>query len=433
MSFDAKSLFTMLDRNLIIDILKKKFKKIQDTIGKHLSWSMFEKLISFCISDSTYFSALDKKYYQKQGCPMGSSISPILADIVLTELLDFATKTVFEKFNYKPKLITKYVDDLLFIIRASFVDIFLNIMNDFNPLLKFTFELPVNNSIPYLDMLIIKKDNKIITNWYQKETSKGRMLNFNSCHSISIKMNTAKGFLNRIFGLSHQSFWDNNIQIATNILRKNEYPIAVINRLINNEINKILSNQTLQDNINNSLYVSCIDESQSSTLINIESPRYYSFTYIKNLSEELRRIIKTNIPDIKITFKYRNTIGLRLFSKIKDKTPKNETSGVIYQVNCKDCNAIYVGQTGNKIRTRMYGHKHDVTDTSRIGCKLAEHSKTTKHSFDFENVSILDTEKQKFKREILEMIYIKKSFKNGNCINCKNDVDNLSKIYVGIM
>lgn len=61
---------------------------------------------------------------------MGSSISPILADIVLTELLDFATKTVFEKFNYVPKLIAKYVDDLLFIIKLRFVDTFLSRYNE---------------------------------------------------------------------------------------------------------------------------------------------------------------------------------------------------------------------------------------------------------------------------------------------------------------
>ena len=74
---------------------------------------------------------------------------------------------------------------------------------------------------------------------------------------------------------------------------------------------------------------------------------------------------------------------------------------------------MYVGQTGNKVRTRMYayGHKYELKDNSRLVCKLAEHSKTMKHSFDFENIRILYTEKQKFNREVLEMIYIKQCFK----------------------
>ena len=79
-------------------------------------------------------------------------------------------------------------------------------MNSYHPQLEFTIELPINNQISYLDLMIIKKKNKIVTNWYSKPTSKGRLLNFHSNHSISMKINNSKSFLNRIFGLSDNCF-----------------------------------------------------------------------------------------------------------------------------------------------------------------------------------------------------------------------------------
>lgn len=308
-------------------------------------------------------------------------------------------------------------------------------MNDYHPLLQFTIELPVESHIPYLDMMIIKKDNKIITNWHKKETSKGRMLNFHSNHSINIKINTAKGFLNRIFGLSDECFWSENMRLATDLLKRNEYPSTLINSLVHSEMRKITyfrNNSINTRNNNDSLYLSCVNESQLLSLnsTNEMPPSYISLTYIKGLSETLKGILKTKFPDRKIVFKYKNTVFNQLFSSIKDKTPTLETSHVVYCVHCEDCNKKYIGQTSNRIRIRMYNHKSDIKNTGRIGCKLAEHVKNTGHKFDLENVNVLHIEKNKFKREILESIEIQKTL--STCVNSRSDVDNLSNIYVGL-
>ena len=57
-------------------------------------------------------------------------------------------------------------------------------------------------------MLIIESESNIITNCYQKTTSKGRMINFYSKHSYKIKLNTSKGFLNWIIEVSDECFWN---------------------------------------------------------------------------------------------------------------------------------------------------------------------------------------------------------------------------------
>ena len=44
-SFDAKSLFTNLNRDLIMKILKEKFPQIKMQVSTNLTWELFEELI----------------------------------------------------------------------------------------------------------------------------------------------------------------------------------------------------------------------------------------------------------------------------------------------------------------------------------------------------------------------------------------------------
>ena len=62
----------------------------------------------------------------------------------------------------------------------------------------------------------------------------------------------------------------------------------------------------------------------------------------KNSSEQLRRTF--NKYNIRTTF-YTPTTLRSLLSKPKDPIPKEDRNNVIYQLDCKDCEAVYVGET----------------------------------------------------------------------------------------
>ena len=64
--------------------------------------------------------------------------------------------------------------------------------------------------------------------------------------------------------------------------------------------------------------------------------------YIPGVSEQLKRAL--NKHNIKATF-YTQTTFRSLLSKPKDLIPKENRNNALYQLNCKDCNAIYVGET----------------------------------------------------------------------------------------
>ena len=71
--------------------------------------------------------------------------------------------------------------------------------------------------------------------------------------------------------------------------------------------------------------------------------------YIQGVSEQLKRTL--NKHNIKATF-YTKTTFKSLLSKPKDPIPKEDRNNAVYQLNCKDCKAIYVGETKPKLNIR---------------------------------------------------------------------------------
>lgn len=101
---------------------------------------------------------------------MGSPLSPILADIVLDDL---ETQCLGE-LNFDIPFFYRYVDDILTFLPKNKVDTTLAIFNNYHLRMKFTLEVENNGTINFLDTMVIRDNNKLITNWYQKPTYSGR-------------------------------------------------------------------------------------------------------------------------------------------------------------------------------------------------------------------------------------------------------------------
>lgn len=87
---------------------------------------------------------------------MGSPISPIFSDLVMTDL----ETECLSKLDFKPLFYFRYVDDILTCIPKDKIQQMLFIFNNYNDRLQFTYELESNNCLSFLDVLIIKKKNK---------------------------------------------------------------------------------------------------------------------------------------------------------------------------------------------------------------------------------------------------------------------------------
>ncbi|XP_055547777.1 uncharacterized protein LOC129731643 [Wyeomyia smithii] len=162
-SFDVVSLFTCIPRDLVVQAVRNNWNLIEkNTTNK--DQNVFIKLIEFNIS-SSYFTFRGAYYRQKEGTAMGNPLSPALADLVMTTLLD----DVLAKIDVHIPCIKKYVDDLFTALPADKIEYVRNALNGFDSHIQFTYEVENNNRLPYLDMVFIRtNEHKIVTEWYKK-------------------------------------------------------------------------------------------------------------------------------------------------------------------------------------------------------------------------------------------------------------------------
>ena len=128
----------------------------------------------------------------------------------------------------------RYVDDIITAVPTDKIDTILNTFNSYNHKIKFTIEEESDGKICFLDVLIIRDEKKIKTNWYQKPTCSGRLLNFYLDHPLSYKINVINHLVDK--GIT---FHKENIQKIKTILLNNNYPINFINHVIKNRINHL--------------------------------------------------------------------------------------------------------------------------------------------------------------------------------------------------
>jgi len=112
---------------------------------------------------------------------MGSPLSPIVADLVLQKLEFQIINNLFIKPYFY-----RYVDDIALSAPFSCLKDLLVAFNSFHPRIKFTIEVG-DEELNFLDLTIIKRDDRLYSNWFCKPTFSGRFLNFHSQHSFTQK------------------------------------------------------------------------------------------------------------------------------------------------------------------------------------------------------------------------------------------------------
>ncbi|KAG0417603.1 hypothetical protein HPB47_005478 [Ixodes persulcatus] len=101
--------------------------------------------------------------------------------------------------------------------------------------------------------------------------------------------------------------------------------------------------------------------------------------------------------------------------------------GVVYQVNCVDCDATYIGETGRRRSTRLKEQRRDVvkaTHATRSKSELVDHSWTTAHTFDLDNAATLAREQRWGPRNFVESWFIRRDLKA-----CNTNRDPLPDVY----
>ena len=147
---------------------------------------------------------------------MGSSLAPVLENIILTEFEKVVVTPLMESGILK--FYSRYVDDMLVLVKEDQIEAF----NSFHNNLQFTVGKFENEDLHFLDLKIMNNPD---INIYVKDTNSGLYINYNSYEPWHTKTVGIRALYDR----AHKIYSNNNLfqkQVAhiKKVMSWNGYP-----------------------------------------------------------------------------------------------------------------------------------------------------------------------------------------------------------------
>ncbi len=126
-------------------------------------------------------------------------------------------------------------------------------------------------------------------------------------------------------------------------------------------------------------------------------PKILHLPYVKGVSERIEKMCRP--LGVRTVMKSTNTLRSSLV-KVKQARPDRKTKGVVYEVPCKDCPCVYIGETGRTLEKRLSEHKTAVKkhDTKN---GIAVHSWANQHQVNWDAATVRQEERGYWKRRVL--------------------------------
>lgn len=342
-------------------------------------------LTKLCV-DSPFFVYDGVFYEQTEGLPMGSPLSPLLADLFLDSLETKALDT----FDKKPRIWIRYVDDIFLIWQhgEESLKAFHMYLNNIHPNIKFTLECMVNNSLPFLDVLVKKINSRIETAIYRKPFSVSTFPHNRSGHPMSQKMSSFYTLVYRALHISsNETYLQSELDFLRLVATDRGYSPDVVGKAYKKFVNSDdVAKRTTLKPFDKDLPIVCLP--------------FYS-----TLSSTIANVLKNKL-NCNIAFKPVNKIVNNLKS-LKDPVKPEDKSG-IYSISC-ECGKEYIGQTERSIKKRTKEHSADVRLKRCEKSALATHASNTNHKFTFDSVKLKKPCTNRLDLDISEAYYIKKA------------------------
>ncbi|XP_070573727.1 uncharacterized protein [Ptychodera flava] len=312
---------------------------------------------------------------------------------------------VTEPLNCKPSLWKRYVDDTLEIMKKGEVDNLTEHINKVDPTgsIKFTYEPEVEGQIPFLDTLIVRRDDgsvKLLL--YRKKTHTDQYLNFASHHPLHHKLGVIRTLLDRsknIITLEEDRIKEEeHIKMALSRCGYPDWSIKKVQEEMEGRVEK---------------------KSKSKQESGEKKKGQVVIPYVEKVSEALARVYKQH--GISTSMKPHTTLR-NILVHPKDKPDREKVCDCVYKIPCCSCNKVYIGETGRSLGVRLKEHKKEVDEisersftraTQRRASKeynksaITDHVAQNNHIIDWSAAQIIDRESDRLSRQIREYIHIR--------------------------
>ncbi|UYV68344.1 hypothetical protein LAZ67_5003957 [Cordylochernes scorpioides] len=370
-TFDVTSLFLCLPHSLIIDGLEQLLSS--STLPSNNQKTILD-LFTICLD----MNALEFNgcfFVQMRGSPMGSPLSTIAAEIVMSNL----DRWLVSHNHLGIEMWSRYVDDIFCLHRDTDHLPILTVLNSYHHDLRFTHNPSCFNCIPFLDVLVINTNGTFQTTVFRKPNFTPSYLHFLSHAPVSHKITTVKTLSKRVY--THYSLalfrTIEKRTVYTHLLSAG-YPHNFIDRHFYVPNHKKVTPPLYKN-------VCVLPFSTTNSDIALFLRKFGIRTFFKN-SPSLEASLRHPIT--------KSSIKLN---------PLSLNNG-IYKISCNDCEQCYIGETGRTIATRIREHNRNIRSKDRKSL-IFQHMADFDHSFNLDDtISVYRDIGNKYQRLVLEAL-----------------------------
>ena len=379
-SFDVVSLFTKVPVQEAVEVICTKLSD-DDTLFERSEMGVdaLRKLMLACL-ECRYFLCQGEFYEQREGAPMGLSLSVVLANAYMEHL----EESVLRSSTMKPIIWRRYVDDT-FILWPHGEDAlheFHQLLNSFSPSIQFTLEREQEHKLPFLDVMLCRDNGRLKTSVYRKATTSNVYLKYDSNHAPGTKAGVIRCLETRarLLCSDASSLKEERAKIR-DIFAANGYPESYVKKAMKPKERARVEAQQEDAGRDRDVYA--------------------AFPYVPGVSEKIAKILgKKGIRVAHTSKRLRSSLV-----RAKDPIDKEKKKGTIYQIRCS-CGASYVGESGRPKHVRMKEHVADIKFARSDKSATASHFETCTGNMDPMTSKTLALEGHWKRRKVREAIEI---------------------------
>jgi hypothetical protein len=333
-SFDVVSLFTNVPLDRTINIILDRIYN-ENAITTKLERRTLKKLIIDTCT-KTAFSANGNLYEQIDGVSMGSSLGPVLANIIMTELEKHIIQPLIDQGIIK--FYCRFVDDTLLLVKPADIGVIHERLNSFDPNLRFTVDIFDTAAPHFLDLSLSNDTIKI----HHKPTNTGVYINYDSFTPWAFRVSWINSLLTRAKRLCSPTALKDEILFIKKLASWNGFPKWIVNKLVDNILNSQEKEKPIVEDDVITLWFRCPFLGNKGNFLT------------KSVIRKIKRYCN---KDITINFKIlHDTTKVSFFTNTKDRTPFLNQSFIVYEFVCPGCKSTYIGKTERTLHHRSVEH-----------------------------------------------------------------------------